>query len=102
MATFIAARQSGCTETLQYVLAIMYPRIIIILKHEDNSELMFDIKMHTELRKVYAAFCEFKALSIDSVRFLFNGGPIPPDSTAETLGLVGGDEILAMMEPVGN
>jgi len=58
--------------------------------------IRFDIQMNTQLGKVYAAFCERKAFSIGSVSFLFNGGLIPPGSTAESLGLMDGDEIISM------
>ena len=58
--------------------------------------------MNTKLGEVYAAFCTHKALAIDNVMFLFGGRPIPPDDTAESLGLVDGDEIFAMIDQVGN
>ena len=80
----------------------VHPRINMKVRFEDNSEIHFKIRINCKLRTVYAAVCTRKALAIDSVSFLFNGGPIPPNATAGSLGLVDGDDIFAMLEPVGN
>jgi hypothetical protein len=60
------------------------------------AELVFS------LRQVTDAFCSKRKLSRNDVHFLFDGQPLPPDSTLAELGLSEGDAIDAFMVRCGD
>eukprot|EP00740_Mantoniella_antarctica_P006241 CAMPEP_0181363246 /NCGR_PEP_ID=MMETSP1106-20121128/8588_1 /TAXON_ID=81844 /ORGANISM="Mantoniella antarctica, Strain SL-175" /LENGTH=93 /DNA_ID=CAMNT_0023477555 /DNA_START=41 /DNA_END=322 /DNA_ORIENTATION=- len=71
------------------------------VKDQDNSEVHFKVRQTTKFQKIFDAFCSRKALSSDSVRFLFDGQRINPNMTPKDLEMEDGDSIDAMMEQVG-
>ena len=57
--------------------------------------------MKTPLEKLMKAFCQRNGVSMNSVRFLFDGNRIQPASTPEDLDMEDGDVIDVMVEQQG-
>jgi small ubiquitin-related modifier len=50
---------------------------------QEGNEVYFKIKRSTPLRKLMDAYCQRQAKSSDSIRFLYDGARVMPDSTPE-------------------
>jgi hypothetical protein len=48
---------------------------------QDNSEVYFKIKKNTALRKLMEAYAQRQGLSVNSIRFLYDGNRLLPDQT---------------------
>jgi len=68
---------------------------------QDGSEVFFKIKKHTPLRKLIDAYCSRQGQSTSTIRFLYDGRRIQPDSTPKDLGMEDGDIIDAMLQQTG-
>ncbi|XP_065161934.1 small ubiquitin-related modifier 2 [Atheta coriaria] len=60
---------------------------------QDNTVVQFKIKKHTPLRKLMSAYCERAGLSMNVVRFRFDGNPINEMDTPTSLEMQEGDTI---------
>lgn len=67
----------------------------------NGTEVYFKLKKDTQMKKVFAAYCERKAVEYDSIRFLFNGDRITPDSTPSSLKMEDNDVIDALVSQTG-
>lgn len=71
------------------------------VKAQDGTEVYFKVKKTTKLKKLMDAYCSRVAKEPGSIRFLFDGDRIAPDSTPQQLGMEDEDEIDAMVEQHG-
>ena len=69
---------------------------------QDGNEIFFKCKMTTPLGKLMLAYCQRQGVSLQAVRFLFDGTRINSDQTPEGLGMEDGDVIDVMMEQAGD
>ena len=68
------------------------------VKAQDGTEVYFKVKKTTKLKKLMDAYCARVGKEAGSIRFLFDGDRIAPDSTPNDLGMEDEDEIDAMVE----
>uniref|UniRef100_A0A8C6MPM8 Small ubiquitin-related modifier n=1 Tax=Mus spicilegus TaxID=10103 RepID=A0A8C6MPM8_MUSSI len=68
---------------------------------EDRSEIHFRLKMTTRLKKLKDSYSQRLDLSVNSLRFLFEGQKIADDHTAEELGMEEEDVIEVHQEQTG-
>merc|ERR1711933_558302 len=71
------------------------------VKAQDGTEVYFKVKETTKLKKLMDAYCARVGKEAGSIRFLFDGDRIAPDSTPNDLGMEDEDEIDAMVEQHG-
>ena len=69
---------------------------------QDGNEIFFKCKSATPLNKLMNAFCQRQGVSINSVRFLFDGQRISPQQTPSALFMEDGDVIDVMLEQQGD
>ena len=75
--------------------------IELTVKGQDGTEVVFKVKSSTLFGKLFDAYCDKKAVSRESVRFLIDGDRIKPEDTPGGIGLENGDMIDAMIMQVG-
>uniref|UniRef100_A0A6M2DJT7 Small ubiquitin-related modifier n=1 Tax=Xenopsylla cheopis TaxID=163159 RepID=A0A6M2DJT7_XENCH len=68
---------------------------------QDNGIVQFKIKKHTALRKLMNAYCTKAGLSMQVVRFRFDGQPINESDTPATLEMDEGDTIEVYQQQTG-
>ena len=68
------------------------------VKAQDGTEVYFKVKKTTKLKKLMDAYCARVGKEAGSIRFLFDGDRIAPESTPSQLGMEDEDEIDAMVE----
>jgi small ubiquitin-related modifier len=68
---------------------------------QDGNEIFFKCKMTTPLSKLMNAFCQRQGVTMQSVRFLFDGQRINQDQTPKDLDMEDGDSIDVMVEQQG-
>jgi len=71
------------------------------VKSQDGNEVFFKVKKTTQLGKLMNAYCNRVGKDPTTVRFLFDGERIQPESTPEQLDMEDEDEIDAMVEQHG-
>ncbi|XP_017774269.1 PREDICTED: small ubiquitin-related modifier 2-like [Nicrophorus vespilloides] len=68
---------------------------------QDNAVVQFKIKKHTPLRKLMSAYCDRAGLSLNVVRFRFDGNPINETDTPTSLEMEEGDTIEVYQQQTG-
>lgn len=68
---------------------------------EDRSEIHFRLKMTTKLKKLKDSYSRRQGLSVNSLKFLFEGQKIADNHTAEELGMEEEDVIEVYQEQTG-
>jgi len=68
---------------------------------QSGNEIYFKCKMTTALTKLMNAFCQREGVTMQSVRFLFDGARINPNQTPKELDMEDGDVIDVMVEQQG-
>ncbi|XP_019871162.1 small ubiquitin-related modifier 2 [Aethina tumida] len=68
---------------------------------QDNAVVQFKIKRHTPLRKLMTAYCERADISMQVVRFRFDGNPINETDTPTSLDMEDGDTIEVYQQQTG-
>ncbi|KAK9887149.1 hypothetical protein WA026_020596 [Henosepilachna vigintioctopunctata] len=68
---------------------------------QDNGVVQFKIKKHTPLRKLMSAYCERAGLSMQVLRFRFDGNPINETDTPTSLDMEEGDTIEVYQQQTG-
>mmetsp|Transcript_53087 Transcript_53087/g.139542 ORF Transcript_53087/g.139542 Transcript_53087/m.139542 type:complete len:93 (-) Transcript_53087:415-693(-) len=68
---------------------------------QDGNEIFFKCKATTPLSKLMHAFCQRQGVSLNSVRFLFDGTRINEHQTPSDLDMEDGDVIDVMVEQQG-
>jgi len=68
---------------------------------QEGNEVYFKIKRSTPLRKLMDAYCSRQAKSQDSIRFLYDGQRVLPDSTPEEMDMEDNDIIDAVLQQTG-
>merc|ERR1712083_867942 len=71
------------------------------VKAQDGNEVYFKVKRTTMSKKLMDAYCSRVGKEPGSIRFLFDGERIQPNSTPEQLEMEDEDEIDAMVEQHG-
>jgi len=77
------------------------PEHLNIKVTDNNTEVFFKIKKHTELGKLMNAFCERQGKNPSACRFLFDGTRVTAQDTPETLDMSDGDTLEVHQEQVG-
>merc|ERR1712002_39249 len=67
----------------------------------DNSEVHFKIKKTTQLKKLKQAYADRHGVSLNSLRFLFDGQRIADDMSPKQLEMEEGDVIEVYQEQTG-
>merc|ERR1719146_540763 len=73
----------------------------LTIKGNDNDKVYFKVTKTTKLKKLMDAYCGRLGVQAESVRFMFDGDRLNPESSAEDAGMEDGDEIDAMVEQTG-
>jgi hypothetical protein len=68
---------------------------------QNNNEVFFKIKRATQLRKLMDAYCQRQGKDEKTVRFLYDGVRLKPDSTPEEMEMEDGDSIDVMVAQIG-
>lgn len=68
---------------------------------QDGNEVYFKIKRKTCFRKLFDAYCARQAISPSSVRFLYDGSRVMPDSNPEKLDMENDDIIDVVLQQTG-
>ncbi|XP_022908938.1 small ubiquitin-related modifier 3 [Onthophagus taurus] len=68
---------------------------------QDNAVVQFKIKRQTPLRKLMSAYCDRAGLSMQVVRFRFDGNPINETDTPHSLDMEEGDTIEVFQQQTG-
>jgi len=68
---------------------------------QDNAVVQFKIKKHTPLRKLMNAYCDRAGLSMQVVRFRFDGQAINENDTPTSLEMEEGDTIEVYQQQTG-
>jgi len=68
---------------------------------QDGNEIFFKCKQTTPLQKLMNAFCNRQGVSMQSVRFLFDGQRLREQQTPAELDMEDGDVIDVMVEQMG-
>ncbi|KAJ1634706.1 ubiquitin-related protein [Pavlovales sp. CCMP2436] len=68
---------------------------------QDGNEIFFKCKLTTPLSKLMNAFCQRQGVTMQSVRFLFDGDRITAEQTPKDLDMVDGDSIDVMVQQTG-
>ena len=55
--------------------------VIIINIFQDGSVVHFKIKRNTQLKKLMQAYCDRQGFQMSTIRFMFDGNPLGPDTT---------------------
>ncbi|KAG8466440.1 hypothetical protein KFE25_002196 [Diacronema lutheri] len=90
MSEDVKAKEEGEAKTINLKVAT-----------QDGSEIFFKCKMTTPLNKLMNAFCQRQGVTMQSVRFLFDGQRITGDQTPKDLDMEDGDAIDVMVEQQG-
>jgi len=76
-------------------------QINLKVQNSQGGEVFFKIKRSTPLRKLMEAYCARSGLSSASVRFLYDGQRLSPDSTPKELGMENDDAIDVALQQTG-
>uniref|UniRef100_A0A023FDA6 Small ubiquitin-related modifier n=1 Tax=Amblyomma cajennense TaxID=34607 RepID=A0A023FDA6_AMBCJ len=68
---------------------------------QDGNEIHFKVKMTTQMGKLKKSYSERVAMSVSSLRFLFDGKRISDDETPKQLEMVNDDVIEVYQEQTG-
>ena len=68
---------------------------------QDGNEIFFKLRMATPMQRLMTAFCNRQGVSMNSIRFLFDGSRVSPNQTPHELELEEGDVIDVMVEQQG-
>lgn len=68
---------------------------------QDGNEIHFRVKMTTQMGKLKKSYSERVAVSVNSLRFLFDGKRINDDETPKQLEMVNDDVIEVYQEQTG-
>lgn len=68
---------------------------------QKGDEIYFKIKPNTPMRKLMDSYCGRSALSYESLRFLYDGMRVQPESTAKSLGMQDEDIIDVVLQQTG-
>lgn len=68
---------------------------------QDGNEIHFKVKMTTQMGKLKKSYSERVAMSVSSLRFLFDGKRINDDETPKQLEMVNDDVIEVYQEQTG-
>lgn len=68
---------------------------------DNGTEVYFKLKTDTQMKKVFAAYCERKAIGMESIRFVFNGSRVSPESTPKSLEMEDNDIIDVVVAQTG-
>jgi small ubiquitin-related modifier len=73
----------------------------LVVVSQDGNEVHFKIKQNTPLRKLMDAYCSRAAISMSSVRFLYDGCRVQEDDTPTKLEMEEADIIDVVMQQTG-
>ena len=76
-------------------------KLKLCIVSSDGSEVYFCVKPHTRLGKLMDVYCERQGINVNAIRILFDGSRIRENDTPESLGMVDGDMLDAMVQQVG-
>lgn len=54
---------------------------VIYIFLQDGSVVHFKIKRNTQLKKLMQAYCDRQGFQMNTIRFMFDGNPIGPETT---------------------
>ena len=69
---------------------------------QGGDEIFFKIKRNTHLAKLMNAFCQRQGISLQGVRFMFDGERVPGNETPDECGMEDGDVIEVIIEQLGD
>ena len=69
---------------------------------QSGDEIFFKIKRNTHLAKLMNAFCQRQGISLQGVRFMFDGERVPGNETPDECGMEDGDVIEVIIEQLGD
>ncbi len=92
---------SDVTQTNSALIQNFPRHLNIKVVSQDGNEVYFKIKDTTQLKKLINAYCGRQAISVSSVRFLYDGQRIDQDQTPSDLGMEDNDIIDAVLQQTG-
>eukprot|EP00825_Cyclidium_porcatum_P042550 TRINITY_DN584_c0_g3_i4.p1 TRINITY_DN584_c0_g3~~TRINITY_DN584_c0_g3_i4.p1 ORF type:complete len:143 (-),score=42.88 TRINITY_DN584_c0_g3_i4:361-789(-) len=96
------AEQQQPQQPQQPSQAVQQPEYINLkVKAQDGEEVFFKIKKTTQFKKLMEAYCQRQSVTLQSVRFIFDGDRILETNTPNDMGMENGDEIDVVVEQQG-
>merc|ERR1712137_1047291 len=95
---FLAGRPQMSEEDKKDVVDAINLKVVT----QDGNEIFFKCKKTTPLQKLMNAFCNRQGVSMQSVRFLFDGQRLREQQTPSELDMEDGDVIDVMVEQMGS
>jgi len=96
----------GAAQRIQTVarrwLEVVRDKINLTVVTQDGNEIFFKMKQSCPLGKLMNAFCNRQGVSMQSVRFLFDGQRLREQQTPAELDMEDGDVIDVMVEQMGD
>jgi len=68
---------------------------------QEGNEVFFKIKKQTPLRKLMEAYCQRQGISLNSIRFLYDGQRLQAEQTPKSLEMDDNDIIDAVLSQTG-
>lgn len=95
--------QKETTPTEQPTNAIVVPVGLPMIHVQDphGGGISFKLKPTTPFRKMFDAYCERYQININNIRFLFDGNRLAETQTMQSVGMVDGDVIDAVVQQTG-
>lgn len=75
--------------------------LTVKVKGLNEEEVGFRVKNNTKLGKIFEVFASHFGLSIDSLRFVFDGQRLKAENTPKEIGILDGEVIEAVSEQLG-
>ncbi|XP_022096752.1 small ubiquitin-related modifier 1-B-like [Acanthaster planci] len=75
--------------------------IKIKVRDEMGTEVLFKVKMSTQMRKIKEKYCEKASKNVSNIRFLFDGETISDDTTPKELQMEAEDIIEVVSSQTG-
>lgn len=76
-------------------------RLQVMVKGQDEHEVLFKIKNTTRMDKVMNAYCQQRGIILDSCRFVFDGERLQNDDTPLSRDIIDGSLIDVFQEQYG-
>ena len=69
---------------------------------QDGNEIFFKCRMNTQFASLMYAYCHRQGVSVNAVRFLFDGQRVQPEQTPFVVGIEDYDTIDVIVDQMGD
>ena len=75
--------------------------ITIKVKDQGGDEMFFKVKKTTKMSKIFDAYSQRRGIASTSIRFVYDGQRVQPETTPKMLEMDDNDQIDVFLEAVG-